>query len=125
VCAQFLLDLFLILLCSILQVFQGAYYLQASRLQFHMIFSFLPCLEIAQRLSSVSALPFSTTQKIPAKFTIMSVILTVSLHIQETDLKLLWLLSFKICVAAGYLLYPARSFFTSKLLLEVPDCAIS
>ena len=36
--------------------------------------------------------------------------LSVSLHIQETDLYMLWLLFFKICIAAGYLLYPARSY---------------
>jgi hypothetical protein len=29
------------------------------------------------------------------------VILSLSIHIQETDLKLLWLLLFKICIAAG------------------------
>jgi len=39
-----------------------------------------------------------------------AVILSVSLRIQETDLKLSWLLSFKICIAAGNLLYPARRF---------------
>jgi len=39
-----------------------------------------------------------------------AVILSVSLRIQETDLKLSWLLSFEICIAAGYLLYPARRF---------------